>query len=321
MTMRYRIVALLALALSLQYTHVVSGQEPDEIDGLQVELGEPWHTQFSDHTADEALLARDRWRRIDVEQYAGEAGEWAGHYLAPHGMTGGVRFAWAPTGGFVVAWVGCAPGVHETNYGAVTASVDRIRLAPERTASTRWRGSLAGELVFVRWGERRYLVPPEHVATFCRYAAGLEPDLALEEGLPFLFHADDVKKPAGGLPIVPKELARHVVAPVDAEVVAVLSSRPWPVASCEDCAPSVSLVTRVVIDAGAVDGIVEGTTLRIAGDGCFEEFVVRQVLRDSCEAEMVWPLDEDAAPNVVCDDGATRPEIAVGMRVTSRRER
>jgi hypothetical protein len=87
------------------------------------------------------------------------AKEWAGTYYTGDGLGMNVSISVAPKGGLAYTWHGCL-GLYDANHGDIVETFPdglKVKLAIDPSASQYRYLSL--RLYFVRWGDRRYLVP------------------------------------------------------------------------------------------------------------------------------------------------------------------
>ncbi len=111
---------------------------------------------------------QDRERRIDAELAAMDrpsladddwAKEWAGSYYTGDGLGMNVTIKIAPKAGITYTWHGCM-GLYDANHGDIVETFDGgviVRLAIDTKIS--YFSFMSTKLYFVKWGERRYLVP------------------------------------------------------------------------------------------------------------------------------------------------------------------
>jgi len=142
---------------------------------------------------------------------------WAGEYYAGDGLGVNMSLSIAPKSGFVFEWHGCL-GLYDRNYGAVTSANDHLHLSFTFENVRKGFQGIAPELLSVPWGERRYLVPASDIVGFCNQVnEGSEPRGGVH-GV-YLLRKGDEKKPASGLPKVPKEFQVYLVSkPIQADV-------------------------------------------------------------------------------------------------------
>lgn len=99
---------------------------------------------------------------------------WAGEYYAGDGLGSNVDLAFAPRSGFTIERSGCL-GTYDQNHGSVSITDDRVRL---EFAAPLLRDfpPFPRELVTVKLGDRRYLVPPDDLEAFrADLESGVEP--------------------------------------------------------------------------------------------------------------------------------------------------
>lgn len=179
--------------------------------------------------------AQERRAKIDRELEAIKADppaspawakEWAGVYVpSDSGGFGSRVMALAPVAG--LAYIDRTDvGISDLNHGDIVGEVDggvRVQLAIDPAIAH--NPAVSETIYFVRWGERRYLVPECRMEAFCRSynaAAGFTSD-AIER---FPLHADDHRKPEGGIPAVPEQYAARILkGPVEASIVSVENAR------------------------------------------------------------------------------------------------
>lgn len=179
---------------------------------------------------DAAAIAeeRDRMEEVEVEKrnraIEGElktlgGHPWAGVYYQGDGLGANVRLVLAPKNGIAATWNGCL-GLYGANVGAVVEhSGGQLWFQYERPNADRF-GGFPDRAIRVRWGERRYLVPPSKMSDFvAAINQGREPR-PRAWGSFFLADGDEYK-PVSGLPEIPVEyrdrirnrsLTAHVLA-------------------------------------------------------------------------------------------------------------
>ena len=97
---------------------------------------------------DRATLADGDWAK-----------EWAGTYYTGDGLGMNVTIKLAPKAGVAYTWHGCM-GLYDANHGDIVEPFNDgvvVRMAINTQASI--YSFMSEKLYFVRWGERRYLVP------------------------------------------------------------------------------------------------------------------------------------------------------------------
>lgn len=95
----------------------------------------------------------------DLEGADSWAHEWAGRYYTGDGLGMNVMVCVAPHSGVTYTWHGCM-GLYDANHGDIVEEYPdglRVKLAIDPGAS-RYQ-FFSERLYFVRWGDRRYLVP------------------------------------------------------------------------------------------------------------------------------------------------------------------
>ena len=139
----------------------------------------PFKTQFDDlfdeAAGDPAVQAvLERSQQIDAELRALDrvklsdkdwAKEWAGEYYTGDGLGMNATIKIAPRSGLSFTWYGCM-GLYEKNYGPITKSdTEGIEVDLKLATGSGTMGYMSSKLYFVRWGDRRYLVPESRMLT------------------------------------------------------------------------------------------------------------------------------------------------------------
>ncbi len=127
--------------------------------------------------------------------------EWAGVYRS--GLWESSSIAVAPENGVQYMRVGCV-GLYDQNSGRIEQVLpDRliVKLAVDGA------GYMSPQLLFIRWGDRRYLVPESRMVEFCNahndgsiHVPGLSDDAPL--------HEDDLERLHAGSPPSPSSTER-----------------------------------------------------------------------------------------------------------------
>lgn len=120
---------------------------------------------------------------------------WAGEYGAGDGLGSNVTLAFAQRSGFTIERYGCL-GTYDQNHGSVSITDERVRL---EFAAPLLRDSppFPSELLIVKLGGRRYLVPPNELDAFCAdLESGVEPRTAVHGR--WLLARGDEQLPAQG---------------------------------------------------------------------------------------------------------------------------
>lgn len=291
---------------------VLSSAAPGQCPGT----GEPWHTDFSAHSESDALSSQATWEAICTELTESATNDWPGFYVASVGDTGELQFRWAPKSGFAAVWTGCFPGVNDTYYGGIDRTADGLRLVP-RSAAPRSRGrrGLPERLVFVRWGDRRYLVSHDSMGDFCEFTAGIipyEPELPR----PYLCHVDDLEKPVADVPIVPAAYRSLLRKPIDARISRVGQPKREDVEEDDNYQ---DVVRRVRLNIGSAHGVRVGMRFSEHGQlSGFCWFAITAVSRHWSTAEMrsrvlrTEPDGECSCSHLIGSD------ISVGTVLTNR---
>jgi hypothetical protein len=156
-------------------------------------------------TLDRTKLEDDEWAK-----------EWAGVYAAGV-LTPDPIISVAPHSGLAYSRSGCL-GPYDTNHGEIVETFPggiRVQLAVPRVKS--WDPALSSKLFFVRWGQRKYLVPEGLMSSLVsNYNCGG----TIREHMPgipirsWLVEGNDLKRHSScppGRPELPAEFARMII--------------------------------------------------------------------------------------------------------------
>jgi len=210
---------------------------------------------------------------------------WAGDYYQGDGLGVNQSILLGPTGDFVFTWRGCL-GVYDRNFGSFRLDGQKIRLTFTYPNQRKGFQGIASELVPIRWGERRYLVPAEEMADFCNAVnTGEEPRDRLH-GL-FLLRRNDVQVKVDGRPAVPSEYKAWLLdRPVSGKVIAIGSAR-----MKEGQAKIVFRTTEVKLNVGKREGVYPGMEFYFLDDSG-NTMKVTRVDEQESTAEVVECLSE-----------------------------
>lgn len=153
-------------------------------------------------------------------------------------------------------------------------------------------------LYFVRWGERRYLVPERRMIAFCDWY-NAESGFVWASRVPFPVHEQDVKKAAGSPPAVPAQFQRYLLtAPLNARIVEVLQSE----------SKGGTARGTVRLDVGDTSGVHTGMTFEIQTSNGRQKLEVIAVEPQRCTASFRFGASavSDAKAPVVGQEVATR---------------
>lgn len=262
--------------------------------GIAVDSEQAKHSASADSTANSK-------RQSILEEITKLQGhEWAGDYYTGDGLSANISLAIAPKSGYVFEWHGCM-GLYDRNYGLVTFTNSRIRLAfTFKNDLEGWLG-IAPELIPVSWGSRHYLIAADDMVGFCNNInSGQEPRNDMH-GFCLLRRGDE-SQPVTGLPKVPAEYQEYLLAkPIEATIIAVGSYKTRP-----------SVVdwkfkeTPVTIDAGTRQGLRVGMELSITKPG------------DKVEPVRITQVEEMRSEGVITQIGEGAPGPEVGWRLSTR---
>lgn len=209
---------------------------------------------------------------VAAEAASESAPAWAGEYFAD-----GVSLVVAPKGGFVFERKGDTR-VFDRNLGPVSLRDEALHLLcvyPNHRDSFH---GVAPDLVSVTWGGRRYLVASDAMLDFCNSVnLGLEPRREMFGA--HLLRAGDESKAVTGLPKLPAEFSRYLLAtPVESDVLSVTS---------EKLRASEGAKYTVVLKAGAKKGLFAGMELRAKTDAGTMRLKLNSVTDESAEGEIL----------------------------------
>ena len=250
-------------------------------------------------TAEREADARREQISAEIERLGRH--DWAGEYCAGDGMGVNQSLHLAPDSGYVFEWHGCL-GLYDRNYGAVTPQDGRLRLSfTFENVRQGFRG-IAPDLLMVRWGARRYLIPADDIIGFCNAVnSGHEPRTGAHGR--YLLRAGDETKEVRGWPELPDEYRTCLLSnPAKASILAVGPSTTRP--SLADWS---FRDTQVTLDAGSDQGIHVGMELFVIEPRDIVKSVrVTNVRADRADAIMTQ-IDEDASAPVAGWQLSTQP--------------
>ena len=225
--------------------------------------------------------------------------DWAGEYYYGDGLGVNVFLLLAPKAGYLFEWHGCL-GLYNRNYGAVSDTNGRIRLAFTFDNKGEGAQGIAEQFIPVPWGQRRYLVSADDIVGFCNAVnAGSEPRQHAH-GSHLLRFGDENKKVCG-FPTVPGGFKAYLLErPIEAEIVAVGSHRTRPSVlqwKFKDF--------PVTLNAGKEHGLLPGMKLHV-------------VTRDNIvEAVTITKVEDETSEGVVTLSGEEKEAPLVGWRVST----
>ncbi|MBK7874432.1 MAG: hypothetical protein IPJ77_01530 [Planctomycetes bacterium] len=225
--------------------------------------------------------------------------DWSGEYERRY-ATGRLRLLLGRENGFELeSEAGCNPII--VNSGAVSADERGLELSSDVGFSYREDRAFGARLEFVRWGERRYLVPPDRFEDFVNEANLGRFDKGIES---FFCRAADRLLPLTGNPTLSHEHARHLLAvPIAGRVVAVHKLGTEPPRFHRPCN------YELVLDAGTTRGVRVGMPVALL-DG-----------HDGLRHAEVIEVEPDRAHAIVsCDGWGSHLELGVGRRWSTREE-
>ncbi len=231
---------------------------------------------------DREALPEDHWAR-----------EWAGEYYVGDGTGMNVTIVVAPESGAAYTWRGCL-GLYDSNHGEIVEVLDDgllLQLAVDPDEKT--RPFMDERLYFVRWGERRYLVPERQMMDLVNnfneggYArSGLYSAPRLDSGI--MFNGD---APAG-VPELPERWAKLLLTKlVKLEVTAVGERSPA-------LMPSGFQKWEVEFAGGSADGAYVGLTVTNARGMMHGTVEITHVDEHGCRGWLNFYMGEGTPPEL-----------------------
>jgi hypothetical protein len=229
--------------------------------GQKCSLPGDFETYLEQYSEETETMLTQMCARIEAEALALGSDHWAGEYECNYGPQWYRTLFVAPKGGCVFASTGCmgqhGNGLYDKNYGKATYTEGRIRLSFKYRNVREGFAGISEELILVPWAERRYLMPVDEMIKFCNNVnAGMEPRTPDSAFGHHLLHRGDDKRKVSGLPQVPEEYRRYLLAkPVEADLVTVGTY------TNEETAGYDLMKAPATIDAGSATGLLSGMRL------------------------------------------------------------
>ena len=223
----------------------------------------------------------ERRDRVLAEIAKGSPDPWAGEYHEGDGEGENTTLYLAPESGVAATWFGCL-GLYGSNEGEVdTVDPKTLAFRFRRPNKAHAFGSFPESVRKVHWGERRYLLDPDHFVDFVNAIhRGMEPDWQ-GMGRMFLLAHGDRDKPVSGLPDLPAEwLAQIRTKPL---IVSVSSVEQLPQRGSAEF-PTCPL--RLTFDVPAGETVVPGLAFHPQDDKMSESVDVVAVDRAQATAEI-----------------------------------
>lgn len=233
---------------------------------------------------------RERRQRILSEILGSSASEWAGLYIGRDGVDGShPSLLFAPRNGFLLYFAQDGPYVSKVSYGAVTLGEGMLRLRPDVPIEGWDPNAFADEFQCIRWGTRRFLVPPRRLIQFCSAVSST----SIHEIGSFLEKTRDAYKAMDGWPEVPEEYRHYLRSrPVTVSVVGIDRSRQAP--GAESTSDAVPFGLRVRLRGGRAEGVTPEMGLWLARPRNVAMFLrVEAVAEHTSEAMVTLDPDED----------------------------
>jgi hypothetical protein len=185
---------------------------------------------------------------------------WAGTYYAGHSY-GSHTLSITAAGRFTELQTGCLQ--HDEDSGTVEDTDGRLRLQRQGTSRPRndpqdyWRRWFPPEYVMVRWGKRRYLVPPGEILEFCAAVhGGCEPRNE-PRGFFLLQRGDETIEPETDEPQLPNGFQKYLrLEQLDVAIKSL--SQPGAPAGRTGAANAADEPYSVTLDAGSHEGVLPG---------------------------------------------------------------
>lgn len=245
----------------------------------------------SDPKTSEAAVRESQVREEEVLQEIRSLKnhDWAGEYYYGDGLGVNVRLVLAPVKGFVFTWHGCL-GLYDLNYGNVSFTDGKVKLLFEYPNVREGFQGIVPEFLPIRWGKRHYLIPSDEVVHFTNAInAGTEPGVHRAFSQEFLLREGDENLPVSGLPSIPAEFLRYILAkPLEARI-----------RSVDEIHVSGKVrITTVTIDAGSKNGLKQGMELYVQKPSkAFESATITSVAEHSASA-IIEQFEPDASTPV-----------------------
>lgn len=237
------LTSLCATGFMLPFAKALS-QEIQTARQPKVEFGKP----------PQAVSERREAIASELQQLQGHA--WAAEYYEGDGMGANISMSLAPQSGVTATLTGCT-GLYGSNEGRIQEQPDgRLRFRFNR-ANARGFGGFPADVMPVRWGARRYLIPDSRMREFVN-AINLGHEPRTRPHGRFLLARGDEAKPVTGMPGLPDRILQTIRhTPLD---VGVLNVEPRPDKRVDGFCEN---RYRVTVDHGNADGLVPGVELRV----------------------------------------------------------
>lgn len=253
------------------------------------------------YTPEAEQAEKDRRSKIEAELRTLADHPWGGNYYQGDGLGVNQRIVLSPKAGFVFTWHGCL-GLYDRNSGEVREEKDTLQLKFVYPNSRKGFQGIAGEMVRIPWGDRRYLVPADEVAEFCNAVnSGDEPRTGAHGR--FLLRDKDWEKKVEGNPKLPDGYQRFLLKePIQAKIVKVGEAK-----IRDGIAGTQFRTTTVTLNVGKKQGVLPGMRFFLMDDSVNDAKVVR-VLDEESIAEVEDMLSDKSPVQ------APKVDVAVSTR-------
>jgi hypothetical protein len=246
-----------------------------------------------EHKIDAELKEVDQATMKEVEW----AKEWAGTYYTGDGLGMNVTIKVAPKSGITYTWHGCM-GLYDANHGEIVEVLKDglcVKLAIDESASQ--HRFMSSRLYFVKWGDRRYLVPKSQMTKLVNnYNQGSYARSSMYS-IPRRIEGNQVHRrwdepvPAGQ-PQLPPEYSKLIAGqPVNVKITKVTTSPLAPVTK------GVLVSTSVLeLEGGRDRGIFVGMEIDYRKGRSFGSIEITRVRDATCSAKVSLFLGENEQP-------------------------
>lgn len=245
---------------------------PFNINGKPKEQENNQEVKLSDNSNEEARIYLSN---IKAEIRRLGKHDWAGEYSFGDGLGMNADLLIAPNSGFLFTWSGCL--IREQGFGDLKVENNKIILNYKNVA-TDW--SDWSELLMVKWGDVRFLIPSTRIIDFCNFInSGLDPKEL------FLVHRKDKNKQLKGKPNIPSEFSSYLLEkPIKGQILEVEENYTEP----SEKYPEIPLnITIVRINKGKEDGVLEGMNFRVVDQEFYSHVKIIEVKEHEAKGKIL----------------------------------